>query len=778
MERTVIDCNDGMERVFGYPREEVLGKKSELFYPDRAAYDEIERTAIEQIRERGYFSGEITCRRRDGSTFPARGSGSLMRGSDGGPIGIVGVFADRSGWEHMEEALRGQEANLRAIVETASDVIMIIDQQGTIRFINHAAPDLTVEEVVGQSSFRYLPLEYHERYCEALQRAFQASKEDRFRHTAAGRWWDARLAPITRDNQVHAVLVIATDITEGMKAEEALQRYARRLEALRELDRAILTAQSLEQIVHSVLHHAQQLVRGLAVSVTVFDSESGEATVLAQNFKGQPTALEGRGFPLGDFANSELALETLCRGEAYIVEDYAVLSPPLLDMEAQLGEGEYSLISVPLISQGILTGTLNLTTQRGADQEEWAETVREIANLLAIAIQQARLRQEIENHTQTLEQRVADRTRELSTLYAVAAVAAESLDLQSTLKRIVGLTVEAMDCQAGAIHLVDGNGQLCLATAHQIPPEHQARLAHLSGGGLVGWVRSHREPLLVSNIAADPRALHEGGLPGNHSYIGVPIQVGARVLGVVSLCGRVDQPFSVESVALLATITDHVAATVENDRLRNEAEKVVVIEERQRLARELHDASTQSLYSLTLFAQAAQDRLRDGSLDRVGSMLEEILATANQTLKEMRLMLYELRPSILREHGLVKALRHRLDTVERRVGVAGSVVAEGPLEFPSPVEEEFYHIAQEALNNALRHAAATKVAVHVCTEQGRTVLQIRDNGRGFEPEKAVHRGGMGLRNMAERAEKLGGSIDISSKPGHGTVVKVSAERHS
>ena len=141
-------------------------------------------------------------------------------------------------------------------------------------------------------------------------------------------------------------------------------------------------------------------------------------------------------------------------------------------------------------------------------------------------------------------------------------------------------------------------------------------------------------------------------------------------------------------------------------------------------------------------------------------------------------MLYELRPVPLGENGLVEALRRRLDAVERRVGVAGQVVAEGSLELPPLVEEGLYRIAQEALNNVFKHAGENSVAVHIRTGEGRTVLTVRDNGRGFEPGTASGYPGLGLQSMTERAAALGGTISISSKPGKGTVVEVSVEHHS
>jgi signal transduction histidine kinase len=148
-----------------------------------------------------------------------------------------------------------------------------------------------------------------------------------------------------------------------------------------------------------------------------------------------------------------------------------------------------------------------------------------------------------------------------------------------------------------------------------------------------------------------------------------------------------------------------------------------------------------------------------------------------QALKEMRLLVYELRPPELKREGLLSALRQRLEAVEGRAGVGARLVVDAE-EFgrlPREVELGLYRIAQEALNNALKHAAATQVAVHVRTDDGRVELEIVDDGLGFDHEAARDRGGLGLESIRERAEGLGGTATIRSALGEGTSVAVSVQ---
>jgi signal transduction histidine kinase len=206
--------------------------------------------------------------------------------------------------------------------------------------------------------------------------------------------------------------------------------------------------------------------------------------------------------------------------------------------------------------------------------------------------------------------------------------------------------------------------------------------------------------------------------------------------------------------------------------LYQQAEQLAVMEERSRLARELHDSVTQSLYSLTLFAEVGRRAAEAGEPERVIDYLNRLGQVTQQALKEMRLLLYELRASTLEAEGLVGALQQRLDAVEKRAGIEGRLVIEEMVELPALVEEGLYRIAQEALNNALKHAAATLVTVRISANGERAELEVVDNGISFDPTNISNTGGMGLTNMRERAEQLGGTLTIYSKPGQGTRVKV------
>lgn len=181
-----------------------------------------------------------------------------------------------------------------------------------------------------------------------------------------------------------------------------------------------------------------------------------------------------------------------------------------------------------------------------------------------------------------------------------------------------------------------------------------------------------------------------------------------RVVGVFSVLGESGRQFRPDEVTLLASIADQVGVAVENARLYQQAEQLAVMEERERLAHDLHNSVTQSLYSLTLLAEASRRLIRTKELDLAGDYITRLGETAQDALKEMRLLVYKLRPPALEKEGLVGAIQQRLGAVERRAGVKAQLIASDPITLSAPLEEGLYRIAQEALNNALKHAKASR----------------------------------------------------------------------
>jgi len=202
------------------------------------------------------------------------------------------------------------------------------------------------------------------------------------------------------------------------------------------------------------------------------------------------------------------------------------------------------------------------------------------------------------------------------------------------------------------------------------------------------------------------------------------------------------------------------------------AEALAVVEERNRLARDLHDSVTQSLYSLTLFADAASEELDSGEIEITKSHLKDLRETSRQALQEMRLMIFELRPPELETKGFILALQERLEAVEARTGIETVVDTNIDERLPSNIELGLYSIAREALNNILKHSNATKVKITLQKKNGSIIFDIHDNGIGLGALEAANSAGLGVKGMKERAEQIGADLVLQNDPYSGTLLKV------
>ena len=288
----------------------------------------------------------------------------------------------------------------------------------------------------------------------------------------------------------------------------------------------------------------------------------------------------------------------------------------------------------------------------------------------------------------------------------------------------------------------------------------------------MGYTRDELLSLCIADI--DPQCPREGAAEWRSMVPGVPVTL------IVSLQrkDRTTIPTEISIRAFDLSGERFILGLARDITERQAAEEtqreLAVLEERNRLARELHDSVTQALYSASLMSEAGHRFAEAGDLDRVRHYLGRLGDTCQQALKEMRLLVYQLRPSVLEQEGIVGALRQRLDAVEKRAGVEVRLVFDDTLDLPARWEEELYRISQEALNNALKHSSAKLVTVRITAQNGNVDLEIEDNGQGFDLESVTGKGGLGLTSMHERARSIGGTFIVHSVPGSGTKVQVTA----
>jgi signal transduction histidine kinase len=250
----------------------------------------------------------------------------------------------------------------------------------------------------------------------------------------------------------------------------------------------------------------------------------------------------------------------------------------------------------------------------------------------------------------------------------------------------------------------------------------------------------------------------------------VPIKTGGQIFGVFNVNYHRPRAFGETEQRLLIALAQRASLAIENAQLYEQAQYMATVEERQRLARELHDAVTQSLFSASLIAEVL-NRLWEKNPAEGKKRLEELRQLTRGALAEMRTLLLELRPAALLEAEVTELFRHLCDSFSGRALVQVDCSLDIECDLPADIKIAFYRIAQEALNNIAKHAQASQVEMTLRCQDGRVNMVIRDDGRGFELESAPpdH---LGLSIMRERADQIGAELEISTRPAGGTQIRV------
>ena len=359
---------------------------------------------------------------------------------------------------------------------------------------------------------------------------------------------------------------------------------------------------------------------------------------------------------------------------------------------------------------------------------------------------------------------------------AVLAVASERR-VDAVLQKLADVARELAGARYAAIGIPDGEGGFAtFVTSGMTDAQYEALGALPRTHGMLGAMLRTPDPYRARNVQDDPRfegwpAAH----PNMRSFLGVPIVTRGEVIGAFYLTekggGRAAE-FTDEDEELIRMLAAHAAIAIENARLYERSRELSTVEERKRLARELHDSVTQTLFSIGLTAEAAAELVGSdpaGARAKLGR-LQELTRAAMQ---EMRSLIFELRPAELETDGLASALRKHVDVLRRLHRQEIELDVDGERRLSPDVERGIFRIAQEALGNALRHAHAHRVTLSLAARDSRVRLRVRDDGCGFDPDEAAARSRrLGLTSMRERAEAMGGSLSVESEPGQGTTITV------
>jgi signal transduction histidine kinase len=356
---------------------------------------------------------------------------------------------------------------------------------------------------------------------------------------------------------------------------------------------------------------------------------------------------------------------------------------------------------------------------------------------------------------------------------AVLAVTAH-LSVREVLQTIVTSARRLLDARYAALGIPDDSGSFAEFLADGISDEEWRAIGPLPRQhGLLGTMLRDPNPVRLADIRAHPDF---GWWPAAHpvltDFVGMPIVDGDRILGELFLANKVTPGgFTAEDEELLRLLAAHAAIALVNARLYERSRELSIVEERQRIARELHDAVTQKLFSLRLTADAAATLVvRDSA--RAVEELGTVRRLAAEVADELRAIVVGLRPVDLAGDGLDVALRKQAELLDRVHGAAVRFSG-GPVpRLTAAAEEAAYRTAQEALHNALRHGSPSTVEIRLDASGGAVRLEVVDDGRGFDPGPAGAAGRLGLASMRDRARAAGGRLELRSSPGAGTTVRL------
>jgi two-component system nitrate/nitrite sensor histidine kinase NarX len=370
--------------------------------------------------------------------------------------------------------------------------------------------------------------------------------------------------------------------------------------------------------------------------------------------------------------------------------------------------------------------------------------------------------------------------REQATLLAISHTLASTLEFQPGM--ILDQLRVIIEYTHGALFALEDSALVTVATRGTPELEGSAPFRiHLHGPETLAALFNGHKPILIDDIwsddvdARDLRALLADGaailLEGMYSWMWVPLAVKGRIIGGVGVAHAKRNFFTSHHADLALSVANQAAITMVNAELYKDAQKLGVLEERQNLARNLHDAINQSLFSAGLIAEVLP-RLWEREPEEARRSLEDLRRLTRGALAEMRSLLVELRPAAIIDTEMGDLLQLLGNAFTGRTNIPIVVTVKGDGMLPAETQVVLYRICQEALNNIAKHAKASQVKIDVSQEPGMFELHIRDNGRGFNTADQTPSGHYGLSMMRERAETVGATLTVTSQVGQGTEIAI------
>jgi signal transduction histidine kinase/PAS domain-containing protein len=574
------------------------------------------------------------------------------------------------------------------------------------------------------------------------------------------------------------------DLTDQITMQEAERRW-KVAEGLRDVLRMINSSQPLQNILQAIARQAKQWLQADSVMIRqVSKAENCVRTVAACDLPADFDVIRETPFYQG------MTDQALMHGDVVIIEDIPAVYQPHLahtetDANSILTAGlsatvkyYHSLLKTPLFVHDNIFGaiTFHFIQPRKFSDEDIA-LARMLSDQATLAIENARLLQDAEQRRNVAE-----------SLRDTLSILNTERPLQEILEHIVAQAQHLLQAKAVAVHRLDADNQRLIPEASVgLSPDYISNVHLPIGQGALGKAVLTREPVQVNDTSTvfsgsavrtstgEPVTLeHEltiklQSLKDRYgAVLAVPMVIKSQIYGGLALYYAVPRNFQPEEVQLAVTFADQASLAIENAMLRTQAAEIAALSERNRLARELHDAVSQTLFSTTLTAEVLP-RIWEKNPDEGRKKLDELRELTRGALAEMRTLLVELRPTAMQEAELNDLLHHLANAFIARARVPLHLTIEGQCEIPLEVKIAFYRVAQEALHNIAKHADAAQVALRLIQTPQQIHLEVRDDGIGFVLDR-IRPDHFGLGIMRERAVQVGADLKIESQPGQGACI--------
>lgn len=431
--------------------------------------------------------------------------------------------------------------------------------------------------------------------------------------------------------------------------------------------------------------------------------------------------------------------------------------------------GYTAVIIVPLVSRDRIFGAITLVSTESGIHYEQAdlELAKEIAHRAGIAIDKARLYREV------VEQR-----RLAESLSDIALAVNSTLDVDQVSRLILENIPDVVPHDAADIILIEGEQGRIVHTTGLSDNDIVSIEKHLSGRKLKlvdfpifqRMIQTHA-PIVLGDVAEEPTWVNVPTDKPLPAYLSVPLHLRGKTIGFLDVRSSTPHFFTKAHVERLEALAAQASTAISNAQLYAQAQELAAFEERQRLARDLHDAVTQMLFSSSLIAESLPRLRNANSLEKLWERIEQLARLNRGAHAEMRNLLLQMRSSNVRQPELTALLEQLADAAMGRNPLKIALKFEGDYLLPPNVQAAFYRIAQESLNNTVKHARATTVDIILAAYEAEATLTITDNGRGFDPLQ-LRSQGQGLDNMHERANDIGARVTVTSARGQGTTVQV------